>query len=113
MGKKGQTEVEDKKPPKPKKIFTLSYEFWDDGEVTCSRVEKIAQERGAPKNLPYLEGEQLDFRRSIKTALQKNSLDILKELYRGIGIEESYVETLYNGGKSPSDETENEGEEAE
>jgi hypothetical protein len=39
---------EEEKPPKPKKIFIITHELWDDGEITTVLGEKFQGERGAP-----------------------------------------------------------------
>jgi hypothetical protein len=95
MGKKPNDVEEDKKPPKPKKIFMLTYEFWDDGEVTCSRIEKVPQERGAPKNLPYFEENKLDFVTSLKSRLAKDKYEIFQEVIKAISITEDEIKHFY------------------
>lgn len=108
MGRKAKSpsdvEVEEKKPPKPKKIFILSYEFWDDGEATCSRVEKVPQERGAPKNLPYFDEDVIDYTTSLKSRLGKDKFELFSVLMKGLAITEEEVRNFYSIEKESSDD---------
>jgi hypothetical protein len=112
MRKKNNEVEEDKKPPKPKKIFMLTYEFWDDGEVTCSRIEKVPQERGAPKNLPYFEENKLDYVTSVKTRLAKDKYEIFQEVIKGISITEEEIKHFYTPRQPKSKEIVEESEDS-
>ncbi len=53
-------------PPKPKVLFKMAFEIWDDGEITRDLVEKVQGERGAPKAWRM---EPRDFISSVKATV--------------------------------------------
>ena len=53
-------------PPKAKVIFKMSFDIWDDGEITRDLVEKVQGERGAPKAWRM---EPRDFAASLKATI--------------------------------------------
>lgn len=53
-------------PPKPKVVFKMAFEIWDDGEITRDLLEKVQGERGAPKAWRM---EPRDFISSVKATV--------------------------------------------
>lgn len=54
------------KEEKPRKIFELKVDLWDDGEVTSTIIEIVPQDRGAPKKWLL---ERSDFIQSLKAQI--------------------------------------------
>ena len=61
------TQVE--REERPRKVFELKFEIWDDGEVTNSIVEIVPQDRGAPKKWHL---QPNDFKVSLKNTVSQN-----------------------------------------
>ena len=54
------------KEEKPRKVFELKVDLWDDGEVTSTIIEIVPQDRGAPKKWLL---ERSDFIQSLKAQI--------------------------------------------
>lgn len=108
-------------PPKPKVLFKMSFEIWDDGEITKDLVEKVQGERGAPKAWRL---DARDFVTSVKQcvgdktkifeALLK-SLDMtVEELKKSYALDkptQANVEKIASAFASPAEESDEKSEE--
>ena len=63
------------KAEKPRKVFELKVEIWDDGEITTNITEIVPQDRGAPKKWLL---ERADFIRSLKSQITQTP-DLIKD----------------------------------
>lgn len=68
------------KEDKPRKVFELKLEIWDDGELTSSIVEIVPQDRGAPKKWLL---DRTDFIRSLKSQITTTP-DLMKDEIVGV-----------------------------
>ena len=98
MGRKPSDGDEDKKPPKPKKIFIATFELWDDGEISHDLVEKVQGERGAPRAWRL---DPAEWMTSVKARLSENKMKILAEICKGLSITEDEIKQYYAPGKKP------------
>ena len=96
MGRKPSDSEEDKKPPKPKKIFIATFELWDDGEISHDLVEKVQGERGAPRAWRL---DPAEWMTSVKARLSENKMKILAEICKGLSITEDEIKAYYAPGK--------------
>jgi len=55
--------TQEERAERPRKVFELKFEIWDDGEVTNSIIEIVPQDRGAPKKWHM---EAHDFKKSLR-----------------------------------------------
>lgn len=60
--------TQEERAERPRKVFELKFEIWDDGELTNSIVEIVPQERGAPKKW-HLEAN--DFKKSLRQQISE------------------------------------------
>ena len=85
-------DTEEDTPPKPKKIFIITHEIWDDGEVTTDLVEKVQGDRGAPKSWRL---DAPEFITSVKARIAENKIKLLEDLCKGLSITPEDIKNYY------------------
>ncbi len=83
-------------PPKPKAIFTMKFDIWDDGEITRDLIEKVQGERGAPKAWRL---EPRDFAASMKATVGEKT-KIFEQLLAALDISVDEMKRAYSLDKS-------------
>lgn len=86
----------EQKPPKPKAIFTMKFDIWDDGEITRDLIEKVQGERGAPKAWRL---EPRDFAMSVKATVGDKT-KIFEQLLAALDISVDEMKKAYSLDKS-------------
>ena len=94
-----QNSDKEQAPPKPKVIFTMKFEIWDDGEITRDLVEKVQGERGAPKAWRL---EPRDFSASVKAVIGEK-LKVFEQILASLDVSVDEMKKAYSLDK-PSQE---------
>jgi hypothetical protein len=118
MSKNTNNSDKEQAPPKAKVIFKMSFDIWDDGEITRDLVEKVQGERGAPKAWRL---EPRDFAASVKANIGASdktkifeailasldiSVDEMKKTYQLDKVAQAKVDKIASafGNKEPEGE---------
>ena len=83
-------------PPKPKVVFSMKFDIWDDGEITRDLIEKVQGERGAPKAWRL---EARDFSASVKATIGDKT-KIFEQLLASLDITVDEMKKSYSLDKS-------------
>ncbi len=85
--KTGTGTMGEEKPPKPKVLYKLVLEFWDDGEIIDDIVENVQGERGRPKAWRLNPGE---FKRSLEKTLSQTPELLVDEILKAMDIDPKF-----------------------
>lgn len=91
MGRRKSNDDGTPPPPKPKKLFTMEYVIWDDGEITNILKEVVYCERGAPQKW-HVEGPE--FVKAVNSTATLTTKDVLSAVLKSLEMSEEQLRRI-------------------
>lgn len=86
------------KKDKPQKLFEMSFEIWDDGQITRDLIELVRGDRGAPKKWRL---EPRDFINSVKAQVVGGKMDLLVAIMASMDVNMDELLKTFNAKRDP------------